>query len=140
MTRINVIPVYELADQHLLAEYRELPRVIKQKIDIKDASPRYHLGRGHMKWARKHWKFILNRYYELFTEMLYRGYCPKYAPAELETYVPDLNEEWPYADYIIDKNDINLNRERIITKYNAHPDHYTWTRREKPYWLKEGVL
>ena len=29
MTRINVIPVEELSDQHLMAEYRELPRAIK---------------------------------------------------------------------------------------------------------------
>lgn len=31
MTRINVIPVSELSDQHLIAEYRELPRVLKSK-------------------------------------------------------------------------------------------------------------
>lgn len=27
MTRINVVPVTELTDKHLLAEYRELPRI-----------------------------------------------------------------------------------------------------------------
>ena len=32
MTRINVIPPAELSDQHLIAEYRELPRVLKQNI------------------------------------------------------------------------------------------------------------
>ena len=37
MTRINVVPVKELSDQHLIAEYRELPRVIKQRINIDDA-------------------------------------------------------------------------------------------------------
>ena len=31
MTRINLIPVKELSDQHLIAEYREIPRVIKQE-------------------------------------------------------------------------------------------------------------
>ena len=34
MTRINVVPVKELSDQHLIAEYRELQRVIKQQINI----------------------------------------------------------------------------------------------------------
>lgn len=138
MTRINVIPVYELSDQHLLAEYRELPRVIKQNLDLTDTNIRYHLGRGHMKWARRHWKFALNRYYELFTEMIYRGFSPKYSPAELEQYVVELSEEWPYADYIVDKTDIALNRDRIRSRYLAHPDHYKWTRRTKPEWIEGG--
>lgn len=32
MTRINLIPVKELSDQHLIREYQELPRCIKKKI------------------------------------------------------------------------------------------------------------
>ena len=137
MTRINVIPVYELSDQHLLAEYRELPRVIKQKLDLKEVSERYHLGKGHMKWARRHWKFILNRYYDLFAEMIYRGFCPKYAPAELEKYVIELSEEWAYADYIVDQDDIELNRKRILERYKINPNHYRWTKRGIPAWMKE---
>lgn len=35
MTRINVIDVKYLSDQWLLAEYRKLPRVIKQNISTK---------------------------------------------------------------------------------------------------------
>ena len=27
MTRINLVPVEELSNQHLMAEYRELPRI-----------------------------------------------------------------------------------------------------------------
>lgn len=27
MTRINLLPASELTDQHLIAEYRELPRI-----------------------------------------------------------------------------------------------------------------
>jgi deoxyribonuclease V len=35
MTRINLLPPSELADQHLLAEWRELPRIfglVKKKL------------------------------------------------------------------------------------------------------------
>lgn len=28
MTRVNVIPVEELHDKHLIAEYREIPRIV----------------------------------------------------------------------------------------------------------------
>ena len=49
MTRINLVKVEELSDQHLIAEYRELPRCLKQKVNLKDAPDRYTLGKGHVK-------------------------------------------------------------------------------------------
>ena len=55
MTRINLIDVEELSDQNLLAEYRELPRCIKQDINTDDAPDKYTLGKGHMKWAAHKW-------------------------------------------------------------------------------------
>ena len=69
MTRINVVPVNELSDQHLIAEYRELPRVIKQQINVTDAPENYVLGTGHVKWARTHIWFVMDRYEELCNEM-----------------------------------------------------------------------
>ena len=35
MTRINLVDPKELSDQHLIREYNELPRCIKQDIDTK---------------------------------------------------------------------------------------------------------
>lgn len=136
MTRINVIPVEELSDQHLLAEYRELPRVLKQDFDITDAKEYYHLGRGHMKWARRHWLFSWNRYRQLFTEMQYRGFFPKYNPESLSAYLVQISEKYPEADYSLRPDDIQINRARIIERYNSNPKHYTWTNRKKPWWLK----
>ena len=43
MTRINVIDVKYLSDQWLLAEYRELPRVILQEHIYIDAPEKYKL-------------------------------------------------------------------------------------------------
>lgn len=136
MTRINVIPVEELADQHLLAEYRELPRVLKQDINVKGAKDQYHLGAGHMKWARRHWLFTLNRYRALYQEMLYRGYFPRYNPENMGQYLVNIAREYPEASYEVTNADIQLNRQRIAEKYFSHPDNYTWTRRNKPEWLK----
>lgn len=67
MTRINVIPVWELSDQHLLAEYRELPRVLKQNISTVGAKSYYHLGPGHMKWGRRHWNDFDIKFVEVAT-------------------------------------------------------------------------
>lgn len=57
MTRINLVPVSELSDQHLIAEYRELPRIFnlvlnaqykgKYPLDFK-ISDTYLLGTGHV--------------------------------------------------------------------------------------------
>lgn len=62
MTRINQIPVEELSDQHLIREYNEIPRFIKQDINIEDSPTIYCLGKGHVKWCRKHWLFCLDRF------------------------------------------------------------------------------
>jgi deoxyribonuclease (pyrimidine dimer) len=56
MTRINVVAPRDLTDQHLLAEYRELPRVFTLAQAWLDrgkpgALPeRYALGTGHVKF------------------------------------------------------------------------------------------
>jgi len=44
MTRINCIPVTELHNKHLVAEYRELPRIFKLARRVDDASCHYKLG------------------------------------------------------------------------------------------------
>lgn len=65
MTRINVVQTNELSDAWLIAEYIELPRVLKDNFSIKDAPNRYKLGTGHVKWARKHALFVLDIYHSL---------------------------------------------------------------------------
>ncbi|MBP5469104.1 MAG: endonuclease, partial [Candidatus Riflebacteria bacterium] len=105
MTRINTVPVEELSDPHLRAELRELPRVLKQNIDISDTPERYCLGKGHMKWARKHWVFCVNRYKELVAEMQYRGFKVSYTEPPLNNI--DTNS---YGYYVVTPDDVKLNR------------------------------
>ena len=58
MTRINTVPVECLSDKHLLAEYRELPRIFTAVAKIYDSGnqlptdipPNYKLGAGHVKF------------------------------------------------------------------------------------------
>lgn len=133
MTRINVIPVYELSDQHLIAEYHELPRTLKQKINICDAPECYVLGAGHMKWACRHWEYTYNRFTEICNEMRYRGFAVNYDANKLKLYlIKFLNSDGKYS---VSNADIVLNRTRIIEKYNRKPDFYRWTKRQKPDWL-----
>lgn len=52
MTRINVIAVEDLSNEHLMAEYRELPRIfthVRKHGIQKDRIPeQYTLGKGHV--------------------------------------------------------------------------------------------
>ena len=135
MTRINVISVKELSDQWLLAEYRELPRCIKQNMSIKNAPKEYCLGKGHMKWARCHIMFLLVRYKEICEEMLYRGFTINYSYEDLLNWTYDNVNHDLFCGYIPTLIDMQINRQRIIERYNRKPNFYKWTKREKPLYL-----
>lgn len=138
MTRINLVPVEELSDQHLIAEYHELPRVVKQKISIDGAPKEYCLGKGHMKWARLHLLFTLNRYYELCWEMKERGFKVNYSDAEFSLFCleNEIAREYFWLDYTPSEIDIKLSRDRLVEKIKQKPNWYKWTNREKPYYLR----
>lgn len=138
MTRINVIPVEELSDQHLIAEYRELPRCVKQDINLEDAPKNYTLGKGHMKWAAQYPVFLMNRYREIYDEMVFRGFNPNFHHSDLRDFVYENKMELVIEGpaYRVSNKDIELNRQRLTEKYNMKPDFYNWTNRTKPEWLQ----
>ena len=138
MTRINVIPVEELADQHLLAEYRELPRALKQNVNIDGASSQYILGPGHVKWARRHWEFTYNRFKQICDEMAYRGFYAAFNPENLIQFFRDLTRQVYDGSYIVSNNDILLNRQRINERISKRPEFYKWTKRNPPEWVKKS--
>lgn len=115
MTRINVVPVEELTRQHLVAEYRELPRVFslvrngqfsKQWI-IPDE---YLLGSGHVTFFYDKLGYLHKRYNQLVDEMRKRGYNPSPIPdAELTSGIVRKY----FGDYAPTELALRLNRERI---------------------------
>lgn len=134
MTRINLIPVEELSDQHLIAEYKELPRCIKQNINILDAPRNYTLGKGHMKWARRNWNFLLARYSLICDEMDYRGFKRKYSAKDLYDYFYS-HYKFEKIIYIPSIVDLEISRNRIKEKLLLKPEFYKWTNREKPNYI-----
>lgn len=137
MTRINLISVEELSDQHLLAEYRELPRVIKQEhIYIGDAPDRYVLGKGHVKWAVKHSIFCVTRYYYICEEMKYRGFKVNYPYEDLAKIAEDKQIYWHTENYFPTEEEIEVSRNRIKEKLNMKPSWYKWSNRDKPNYVK----
>lgn len=82
MTRINVVPPAELSRQHLVAEYRELPRVFGLARNAAaagrnpDAPARYTLGAGHVLFFYTRLGWLVDRQKSLIAEMIRRGYHP----------------------------------------------------------------
>lgn len=116
MTRINCVPVGELHSKHLVAEYRELPRVFrlaegywaKHQSAPPKAPPQYSLGRGHVLFFYTRLGYCSERVLQLVGEMDRRGFNPQFRTAPL-TQVPP---EWMALWYPTEKA-LNVNRERI---------------------------
>ena len=109
MTRINVVPVEELCDQHLLAEYRELPRVFALAKLCSDAPKQYVLGSGHVKFFYDKLCFVYFRLTLLIQECERRGFNIAYAtpPNSLPTNAKLWN------DYIPTEEAVALNKQRL---------------------------
>lgn len=72
MTRVNMgVEPRELCDQHLVAEYRELPRVFAY--DRVVPGP-FRLGKGHVLWCSQWPGTLAKRYRALVAEMRHRGF------------------------------------------------------------------
>ena len=131
MTRINLEPVSELSDQHLIAEYRELPRIFnlvlnaqykgKYPLDFK-ISDTYLLGTGHVTFFYDKLIFLQRRLKEITEECIKR----KFNIANKNDYSLALfNKEW-LNDYIPTLKEIEISRKRIQEKLNSHPKFYKY--------------
>lgn len=141
MTRINLVHVKELADQHLMAEYRELPRIfgaVRKHVQtgkkVKDFKipPYYVLGKGHVTFFYDKLKFLANRHYDLVLECLRRGI--NISNTGIND-ISDIPAEW-CGEYLPDNQEIEVSRSRIREKVQAKPDFYRWTWCNKPDWVK----
>jgi len=110
MTRINCVPVEELTDKHLIAEYRELPRVHKLAWYCDDAPEHYKLGTGHVKFFYDKGEYLRRRFEEqIVPEMQARGFVTNFTM--YRPHPPGLNNDWEP-----DENALFLNRERIKSR------------------------
>lgn len=144
MTRINCIPVEELSNAHLIAEYRELPRVltlirnrIKSKKPITDKTTPivYTMGPGHVKFFYTKWRWLASRYIEIIKELKHREFNPTFSGicvADIDnTYRGSGLGGWsPTHDAMYE------NRQRIIQRVTENPSAHKWTEQDIPLYLK----
>ncbi len=132
MTRINVVDVALLTDQHLFAEYREITRVfalVKQacekypiEVVLGKVVPTYRLNAGHVVFFYDKLAFIERRYFELKQEAVRRGIniTPK---DDIINFRHNLDARF-YQDFVPTGADTMINVERLIEKIEAKPNWY----------------
>ena len=64
--------------------------------------------------------------------MKFRGFKTNYNYEDLDKYADDNQIRLYSKSYIPNEEDINLNKQRLIEKYNQKPEFYKWTGRSKP--------
>ncbi|AGH32114.1 endonuclease V N-glycosylase UV repair enzyme [Vibrio phage 11895-B1] len=75
MTRINTIKPSDILDQHLIAEWRELPRIPnsilsgKAKLDLKIIPDQYKLGQNHVRFFYNKLSYLQKRHTMICEEM-----------------------------------------------------------------------
>ncbi len=84
MTRINLVDPSQLTDKHLMAEYRELPRIFTAVLKLQeqgkspsdvDIPDQYVLGKGHVKFFYNKIGWLRLRYERIRNELVMsRGY------------------------------------------------------------------
>ena len=123
MTRINVVPVEELSRLHLIAEYRELPRIfgLAHKASQSDKpwthkQPKeYTLGTGHVIFFYDRLEWLSERHKQLTGEMIARGYKPSFTGC--------LKDEWQgkipkgyWKGYNVTDDALKVNRARVAER------------------------
>ncbi|WWP52207.1 endonuclease V N-glycosylase UV repair enzyme [Enterobacter phage ZX14] len=129
MTRINLTLVSELADQHLMAEYRELPRVFgavrkhvqngKKLKDFKISSV-FILGTGHVTFFYDKLEFLRKRQIDLIAECLKRGF--KIQDITVQD-ISDIPVEFR-NDYVPTPDALKISQARLDEKIAQRPQWY----------------
>ena len=132
MTRINIIPVSDLTDQHLIAEYREitmvpaaLTRTLNSKLGFseKKIPAKFTLNTGHVYFFYDKGLYLEKRYDALVKEMILRAFSPdvkRMFPKDVFPY--ELFNDWtPSAE------EQELVRDRIKEKIAMKPHWYRKT-------------
>ena len=133
MTRINVLPTHLLLDQHLMAEYRELPMVaaaLRRSLNAKkfpSIPENYTLNAGHVKFFYNKVNYLRKRYSDLVEDLRFRGYNVDPDSREANWNVFD---KLPVEEFTPTIEDMKINADRILLRYEDKPAWYKWYGRE----------
>ena len=128
MTRINIIPVEELTDQHLIAEYREIFMIgsaLQKSLNSKNWDPKripkkFKLGEGHVMFFYDKGKYLYKRYTSIVEELTKRNFN---LDKDRQFKVTQFPTEY-YNDWEPTKKDQEIIRKRIEERIQQKPEWY----------------
>lgn len=135
MTRINLVHVQDLADQHLFAEWREIkmvPAALRRSLKTRsvkdimaDIPKKFTLNAGHVSFFFNKMNFLINRYTELTYELVDRNYDIS-DHNSTDIFFTDIPDEFKTAEWCANKDDIVVSAERIMLRIGEKPDWYKY--------------
>lgn len=144
MTRLNLVPVVELYDQHLFAEFREIKMVPKSLrrslygrdvLQVQQRVPKeYTLGKGHVMFFYDKGLYLRKRYRAIAEELGRRGYAHNSASQLDPDGMYDLEQNvhlggWApkfLNDYMPTPEALALVRARIAERVALKPEWYRY--------------
>jgi deoxyribonuclease (pyrimidine dimer) len=146
VTRINTVDVTLLSDQHLMAEYRELPMVhgsLKRTLNsangfqVSRVSPIYTLNAGHVYFWYNKKKFLFDRFNQLVNELIFRNYQINPGQRIIDWSVFD---RVPQIDWKPTEKECDINLERVAERIKLKPKFYRWTNRDRPLSIGKYII
>lgn len=128
MTRVNLVKAKNLSDQHLLTEWRELPRIPTMlhkrlaKKDFEQQLESFCLGTGHMVFFYDKMKFLSKRHKEIIKELKIRKFKIKVYETDPFLATPkEFHNDWcPNAE------EVNISYKRIAEKIKQRAGWYRY--------------
>jgi len=135
MTRINLVHVQDLADQHLFAEWREIkmvPAALRRSLrtrSIHDVSSSigltYTLNKGHVTFFYNKMLFLFQRYKQLTDELHARDFSiAEHDPDQL--FLTDIVPEMQDPFWSPSNDEIEISVDRISLRLNERPEWYRY--------------
>ena len=117
MTRINLVYPSALTRQHLIAEYRELPRIKNLHPRISYNIPNsYRMGSGHVLFFMDKGLWLIDRYDQLVCEMQNRGYHVSYPELDLSHWPESMMNDWEPSKEEIEISQVRINEKLGVLK------------------------
>ena len=132
MTRINTIAPSLLLDQHLVAEWRELPRIPNElikypnRLKLEEIPHTYTMGAGHVKFFRDKLLWLSERHTMLCNEMDSRGINRDPNVCVDLSSLPSVTAMFAANDWSPTCQDHLVNFDRICERWQLRKRKYTY--------------
>ena len=137
MTRVNLVDVTLLADQHLMAEWREIkmiPAALRKSIDSRSVKgafgmipDEFCLNRGHISFFYDKMQFLRERYGQITGELTSRGYNLYHTDFLFDIPLRFRTREWKPS-----RAEISVSAERIVERLDMKRHWYRFRRGPLP--------